>query len=60
MPASDKIEITTMINDCVRRLNRCNEWEQGFIKSIQKRNAAGTELTKPMIDRLDEIWEKVT
>lgn len=60
MPASDKLEITTMINDCVRKLSRCNPWETDFIKSIQKQNAEGKSLSLKQIESLDKIWEKVT
>lgn len=60
MAASDKLEITQMINDCYKHLARCSAWESDFIKSIQKQNAEGKSLTRPQIACLDKVWEKVT
>jgi len=60
MAASDKLDLTQMINDCVKRSSRCTDWERDFIKSIQKQNAEGKDLSQKQVARLDEIWEKCT
>ena len=49
-----------MVIDCEKRESRMNDWEIGFIKSIQEQIGSGRALTSKQSEILDEIWEKVT
>lgn len=57
---SDRSEHATMVADCIQRESKLSDWERSFIDSLDNRLAAGAALTDKQVDRLDEIWEKVT
>lgn len=50
-------EIEQMIDDCMSRESKLNEWEQGFINDIQHKY---NNLTKFQLAKLEEIWERIT
>lgn len=53
-------EAAQLVADCEARESKLSDWERGFIDSIGKQLAAGRSLTPKQIERLDEIWERVT
>ena len=53
-------EAGRMIADCEKRESKLSEWEAGFIDSIGKQLADNGRLSKKQLDRLEEIWERVT
>lgn len=50
-------EIELMVEDCMKREEKLNDWEIGFIDSIHGREA---NLTQMQLAKLEEIWERVT
>lgn len=60
MQASDGTDIETLLADITRRSSRLNEWETAFIKSVKKTIESGTPLSKKQIDKIEEVWERVT
>jgi hypothetical protein len=53
-------EYMQMITDCENREGKMTDWERGFIDSLKKWIEGGSRPTPKQIERLDEIWEKVT
>lgn len=53
-------EYQQMIQDCVQRESRLNEWEQGFVDSISRRLDDEKPLTPKQTETLDDIWERAT
>lgn len=53
-------EHQTMVDDCMKRDSRLDEWEHAFIDSIYHRLGDGKSLTDKQAETLDRIWEKVT
>lgn len=49
--------VDAIINDRVKELN---EWEEGFIDSMDTRLAEGRPLTEPMEEKLETIYVRVT
>ncbi len=49
-------EISTMIDDCIKRESRMSQWERDFIQSISEKDS----LTERQVETLEKIWEKVT
>jgi len=50
-------EVEQMIDDCMKRESKMNDWEIGFIDSI---HGKGSNLTQMQLASLNRIWEKVT
>lgn len=52
-----------MLDDCINVLsvNNCpfNDWEQGFIESMEERVDDGRNLTEDMERKIKEIWDKI-
>lgn len=53
-------EYNQMIEDCENRDRRMNEWERGFIESLKAQLKDERIPTMPQIEKLNDIWEKVT
>lgn len=53
-------EYITLIEDCERRSHKLSDWELGFIDSLSRQLAEGRRPTANQIEKLDEIWERVT
>lgn len=53
-------EADQLIQDCINRESRLTDWERGFIDSVQKRRDDGRILTVKELDKLDEVWLRVT
>lgn len=53
-------EIDQLITDCENRSERLNDWELGFIDSIRRQFDASGSLSPKQIERLEEVWERVT
>lgn len=45
-----------MINDCLARASKMNDWECDFIHDLSYQNF----LTKGQANKLEDIWEKIT
>ena len=50
-------EIELMIEDCMKRETKLNEWERRFIQSISEQTY---KLTDNQLNKLETIWERVT
>jgi hypothetical protein len=46
-----------MIEDCERRQEKLNDWEQQFIQSLGKQIGKGKSLTSKQLDKLEVIPE---
>lgn len=53
-------EQAQLLEDCETREEKLSDWERNFIDSIGKQMAEGHSLTDKQVERLEEIWEKVT
>jgi hypothetical protein len=49
-----------MITDCVNRWTKLSPWEQTFITNTRNQLGRGLALTPAQVERLDEIWERIT
>jgi hypothetical protein len=52
-------EYATMLDDCEAREGRLTDWERGFVDSLRSQLEKGF-LTPKQIEKLDDIWERVT
>lgn len=59
MPRSIKEDIDSVEVLQKHASDRLNEWEEGFLSSIEKRLDAGIELTGKQGETLDKIWRRV-
>ena len=57
---SDPVEQAQLIADCELREEKLSDWERSFIDSLSRQLTDGRGLSQKQIDRLEEIWEKVT
>lgn len=48
-----------MLEDCLKRYHKLNEWERGFIDSLSEMGDLD-DITINQYERLETIWEKVT
>lgn len=55
----DLDELQTLIEDCIKRQSKLNEWEKTFIHSIGEQIQTH-QLTEKQITQLETIWERVT
>lgn len=53
-------EYAQMIADCEKREGKLSDWERGFIDSLDQQLGHGKMPTPKQIERLNEIWERVT
>lgn len=51
---------TTLLEDCEQRSERLNDWECGFVDSLQRQIAEGRRPTPKQVETLDRIWERAT
>lgn len=49
-----------MIQDCQNWQTKMNEWEQGFVQSIDEQYTKKGFLSAAQMDKLENIWQKVT
>jgi hypothetical protein len=49
-----------MLADCKARWAKLSEWEQTFVTNTSNQLTRGRPLTPAQVERLDEIWERVT
>lgn len=49
-----------MIQDCQNWQMKMNEWESNFIASIDEQYGKRGFLTPAQMDKLENIWQKVT
>lgn len=50
-------EVELMIEDCINRESKLNDWEVGFMDSIKNKSS---NLTQMQLAKLEEIWERIT
>jgi hypothetical protein len=60
MSARWQDEYLRMIADCEKRESKLTDWERTFIDSVAHWLANGSGLSGKQIERLEEIWERVT
>lgn len=53
-------EALQMIEDCQNRESKLSSWELEFIQSISERLDDGKPLSITQINKLNDIWEKIT
>lgn len=53
-------EYQQLLEDCEKRSDRLNDWELGFVDSLEKQIANGYRPTPKQIEALDQIWERAT
>lgn len=53
-------EYLTLIEDCEKREERLDDWERGFIDSLEKQINNGKIPSQKQIEKLSDIWERVT
>jgi cytochrome oxidase assembly protein ShyY1 len=53
-------DIGQMIQDCHSWQMKMNEWESNFIASIDEQYGKRGFLTPAQMDKLENIWQKVT
>lgn len=53
-------EYITMLEDCKKRRGWLTEWERGFLESLQRQIAEGRQPSAKQIEKLDNVWERVT
>lgn len=53
-------EYLTLTDDCEKRSEKLSEWELQFIDSLRRQIEDGRMPTRNQIEKLDEIWERVT
>lgn len=53
-------EYLTLLEDCEKRSERLNDWELGFVDSLQRQLAEGRRPSPKQIETLDNIWERAT
>lgn len=53
-------EHVDMVADCAARESKLDAWESTFIESINDRLDSQQSLTAKQVEKLEQIWEKVT
>jgi len=56
----DQDEMIAMIGDCESRESKLTDWEVGFIASLSENIEIGRKLTELQVEKLSNIWERVT
>lgn len=47
-----------MLEDCIKRESKMNEWERGFIQSISEMDIGN--LSPKQYESLEKIWDRIT
>ena len=47
-----------MIQDCLKRYSKLNDWERGFIDGVSEMK--GDDLTLTQYESLEKIWDRIT
>lgn len=53
-------EIETLIEDCLNRYDKLNDWEKEFMQSIRDKYERRGTLTALQEEKLNDIWDRVT
>lgn len=53
-------EAQTLIDDCIAREERLNDWERTFLDSIGRQVADGRSLSPKQAEALSSVWQRVT
>lgn len=53
-------EYARMLEDCEKRESQLSEWEASFVDSLSDQISRGRQPTPKQIEKLDDIWERVT
>jgi hypothetical protein len=57
---SDLSDIERMLEDCEQRSPKLSDWETDFIDSLSVQIGRGHSLTDKQIEKLEQVWERVT
>lgn len=57
---TDIESLVMMLEDIKKRVTKLNDWEAGFIQSVEKQIDKGQLLSAKQDQRFTEIWERVT
>ncbi len=49
-----------MVEDCMNRESRLNDWERTFLDSLASQLSSGLGLSPAQAEKLEEVWERVT
>lgn len=49
-----------LIEDCEARESKLGDWEANFIDSLRRQMEDGRTLTANQVEKLEEVWERVT
>lgn len=50
----------TMVNDCMARESRLNDWERNFVDGMANKLYNGGGLTETEDEKLEEVWDAAT
>lgn len=53
-------EYEVLIGDCQDRHRKLSSWEKDFLDSIQAQINRWSRLSEAQVEKLNEIWERVT
>lgn len=53
-------EYSDMVNDCIKRQERMNDWETGFINNMRQLLDRGKTPSVSQTEIIDKIWERAT
>lgn len=57
---SDHDEQILMIKDCEEREEKLSDWERNFVQSLRERVDKNLSLTDRQIEKLNQIWDRIT
>ena len=60
MTEQDNEENIIMINDCAARAKDMSDWECQFMDDIGDRADRGIPLSEKQLDKLNDIWSRIT
>ena len=58
--APGRVECVTVIDDCKKRSEILTDWERSFVDSLRQAMVRGRHPSAKQIERLDNIWGRVT
>lgn len=53
-------DIDQLIEDCERRSDKLTDWEAQFVDSIRRQFDERGSLSPKQIEKLEEVWERIT
>ncbi len=56
----DESELEAMLNDCGTWVEKMNDWECKFVASVGDRLDSGIMLSEKEVNKLTDIWNRIT